>query len=129
MNRQIGMRQRNAAAKMEESVDAGYLAGARSVWFRYPQTRAHPPTRLHRHNRVNWSGDVGLLPMFSGYRDSDTRSLHLTNNYTKGNDLEEREVVVMQSEIASIRHFDLDAYHAVESGKAELPTIDQERPL
>ena len=78
---------------------------------------------------VNWSGDVGLLPMFSGYRDSDTRSLHLTNNYTKGNDLEEREVVVMQSEIASIRHFDLDAYHAVESGKAELPTIDQERPL
>ena len=78
---------------------------------------------------VNWSGDVGLLPMFSGYRDSDTRSLQLTNNYTKLHDLEEREVVVMRSEIASIRRFDLDAYRAVELGEAELPTALQERPL
>ena len=71
---------------------------------------------------VNWSGDVGLLPVFSGYRDSDTRSLRLTNNYAKLQDLEEREVVVMRSEIASIRRFGLDAYRAVESGKAELST-------
>ena len=78
---------------------------------------------------VNWSGDVGLLPMFSGYRDSDTRSLRLTNNYAKSHDLEEREVVVMRSEIASIRRFGLDAYSAVESGDAALPTTSQERPL
>ena len=81
---------------------------------------------------VNWSGDVTLLPMFSGYRDSDTRNLRLTNRYVELHDsegqLEEREVVVMRSEIASIRGFDLDAYRAVESGEAELPAAHQERP-
>ena len=75
---------------------------------------------------VNWSGDVSLLQVFSGYRDSETRRLRLTNNYAKLDSFEVREVVVMRSEIASIRPFNLDFYRAVESGGAELPTTSQE---
>lgn len=78
---------------------------------------------------VDWSGDVSLLPMFSGYRDNETRSLRLTNNYATLDHLENREVVVIRSEIASLRHFDLDVYVAVESGEAEWPTTNQERAL
>ena len=70
---------------------------------------------------VNWSGDVSLLQVFSGYRDSETRRLRLTNNYAKLGSLGDREVVVMRSEITSIRPFGLDFYLAVESGGAELP--------
>lgn len=76
---------------------------------------------------VNWSGDVSLLQVFSGYRDSETRRLRLTNNYAKLGSLGDREIVVMRSEIASMRPFDLDFYLAVESGDAELPTTSEER--
>lgn len=78
---------------------------------------------------LNWSGDVSLLPMFSGYRDNDTRSLRLTNNYATLDSLEHREIVVIRSEIASLRRFDLNVYRAVEAGEAEWPTTSQELPL
>ena len=78
---------------------------------------------------MDWAGDVSLLTMFSGYRDNDTRRLHLTNNYATLDHLEHREVVVIRSEIASLRRFDFDVYLAVESGEADWPTINQERPL
>ena len=78
---------------------------------------------------VNWSGDVSLLQVFSGYRDSETRRLRLTNNYAKLGSLLDREVVVMRSEIASIRPFGLDFYLAVEAGEAELSASGEEHPL
>lgn len=77
---------------------------------------------------VNWSGDVSLFPMFSGYRDNDTRSLRLTNNCATLGNLEHREVVVIRSEIGSPRRFDLGVYRAVESGEAAWPATKQERP-
>lgn len=78
---------------------------------------------------VSWSGDVSLLQVFSGYRDGETRRLRLTNNYAKLGSLLDREVVVMRSEIASIRSFGLDFYLSVEAGEAELSASSEEHTL
>ena len=60
---------------------------------------------------ANWTRDVLLLPMASGYRDTETRSLRLTTNYASlPATLRNHEVAVMMSEIAAIRRFDLDVY-------------------
>ena len=60
---------------------------------------------------ANWTRDVLLLPMASGYRDSETRSLRLTTNYARLTEtLQNHEVAVMMSEITAIRRFDLDVH-------------------
>ena len=60
---------------------------------------------------ANWTRDVLLLPIASGYRDRETRSLRLTANYARlPETLPNLEVAVMMSEITAIRRFDLDVH-------------------
>lgn len=59
--------------------------------------------------------DIAVVPLASGYRDSETRELRITTNYSPAlqqGDLEigEFRVVIPLSEIASVRRFDPDAY-------------------
>lgn len=62
---------------------------------------------------ANWTRDVLLLVVASGYRDNETRSLTLTTNYADLGMLQNHEVAVMMSEIAAIRRFDIDVYNEV----------------
>ena len=61
---------------------------------------------------ANWTRDVLLLPVASGYRDTETRRLRLTTNYTApaGELRKNNEVAVMMSEVTVIRRFDLDVH-------------------
>ena len=59
--------------------------------------------------------DIAIVPLASGYRDSETRELRITTNYSpalqQGHlEIGEFRVVIPLSEIASARHFDPDAY-------------------
>lgn len=60
---------------------------------------------------ANWTRSVLLLPVASGYRDTETRSLRLTTHYTQlPVELWNHEVAVMTSDITAIRRFDYDVY-------------------
>lgn len=69
--------------------------------------------------------DVAIVPVASGYRDSETRELRITVNYLPAlqqSDLEiaEFRVVIPLSEVASARRFDPDAYellHRINRGE------------
>ena len=59
--------------------------------------------------------DIAIVPVASGYRDSESKELRITTNYLPAlqeSDLEiaEFRVVIPLSEIASARRFDPDAY-------------------
>ena len=73
---------------------------------------------------ANWTRDVLLLPMASGYRDAETRSLRLTTNYTRlPATLRNHEVAVMMSEITAIRRFDLEVYRNVTADERPLGPV------
>lgn len=60
--------------------------------------------------------DIAIVPLASGYRDSETRELRITTNYSPALQQSNLEVtkfrvVIPLSEIASARRFDPDAYH------------------
>ena len=59
--------------------------------------------------------DIGVIPVVSGFRNSETRELEITTNYlpTLQNttlDIEEYRVLIPLAEIASVRRFDPEAY-------------------
>lgn len=64
----------------------------------------------------NWIRDVVVLPVASGYRDPEKRSLTLTTDYTLLPDtLRNHEVAITMSEVATIRRFDMDVHRSVTS--------------
>lgn len=59
--------------------------------------------------------DVVLIPVMSGYRDRETREVVFTTNYAEllsswKSDRDEFQIVLPGDEIASVRHFDPEAY-------------------
>ena len=59
--------------------------------------------------------DIGVIPVVSGFRNSETRKLEITTDYlpTLRNttlDIEEFRVLIPLAEIASVRRFDPEAY-------------------
>lgn len=66
--------------------------------------------------------EISIIPLLSGYRDKDTLSLHLQNDYhdTTGERPGDMSIIVRQADIASISWFDLDTYRHI-SNNLERP--------
>lgn len=66
--------------------------------------------------------EISLIPLLSGYRDKDTLSLRLQNDYhdATGARPDDMSIIVRQADIASISWFDLDTYRHI-SNNLERP--------
>ena len=115
---------------VQEAVDSN---GRRLVEVSTKGSKCYIGFALESGVAAGGEADIAIVPVASGYRDSETRELRIIMNYLPAlqqSDLgmAEFRVVVPLSEIASARRFDPDAYELLRRVNRDEPGAGAESP-